>query len=111
MADAMPVIGKNPSQLPSTLTGPAQRRHGIATGIRVNQSLQSLEEVRVMFGQPLPPSSWLPEPMHGEGWLVETPDGMIDGRARESGDAGHEGDTPAPKLFRIDSSDQVLLSL
>ena len=41
---------------------------------------------------------------------MKAANGLIDRRARESGDTGHEGDTSSPQLFRIDGSDQVLLS-
>ena len=38
-------------------------------------------------------------------------DSTIDGRARESGNTGDEGNTSSPQLFGIDGSDKVLLSL
>jgi hypothetical protein len=38
-------------------------------------------------------------------------DGTIDGRSRESRDAGDERNTSSPQLFGIDGGDKVLLSL
>ena len=98
-------------QLTGTLTGPPERGHGIAAGIRVNQSFQRLDQLGVVLDQRLPSSSRVPYSLNGERWLSKAVDSPIDGRTRESAKTGDAGNTPSSQLLCIDGSDKVLLSL
>ena len=98
-------------QLTGTLTGPPERGHGIAAGIRVNQSFQRLDQLGVVLDQRLPSSSRVPYSLNGERWLSKAVDSPIDGRTRESAKTGDTGNTPSSQLLCIDGSDKVLLSL
>ena len=64
-----------------------------------------------MLDQRLPSGSRVPYSLNGERWLSKALDGPIDGRARESGNTGDEGNTSSSQLLGIDGSDKVLLSL
>ena len=98
-------------QLTGTLTGPPERGHGIAAGIRVNQSFQRLDQLGVVLDQRLPSSSRVPYSLNGQRWLSKAVDSPIDGRTRESAKTGDAGNTPSSQLLCIDGSDKVLLSL
>ena len=52
----------------------------IASGIRVNQSFQRLDQLGVMLDQRLPSSSRVPYSLNGERWLSKALDSPIDGR-------------------------------
>src|SRR5512135_3627117 len=111
MADRVPPLFQEASQLAGTLTGPTQRRHGIAPGIRVNQRLQRLNQLGVVLDQPLPSGSCTSDSLHGEGWLMKVRKGPIDGRAREARHTGDKGNPSSTQPFGSDGSDEVLLSL
>src|SRR5271157_899086 len=111
MTDGMSLGRQQAGQLAGTLTGPSERGHGIASGIRVNQSFQRLDQLGVVLDQRLPSSSRVPYSLNGERWLSKALDSPIDGRTRESGKTGDAGNTPSSQLLCIDGSDKVLLSL
>src|SRR5271165_5813959 len=111
MTDGMSLGRQQAGQLAGTLTGPPERGHGIASGIRVNQSFQRLDQLGVVLDQRLPSSSRVPYSLNGERWLSKALDSPIDGRTRESGKTGDAGNTPSSQLLCIDGSDKVLLSL
>jgi hypothetical protein len=64
-----------------------------------------------MLDQRLPPGSGVADALHGEGVLGEALDGPIDGRAREPGNPGDQGNTTSSQSLAVDGSDEVLLSL
>src|SRR5208337_842480 len=111
MTDGMSLGRQQAGQLAGTLTGPPERGHGIASGIRVNQSFQRLDQLGVVLDQRLPSSSRVPYSLNGERWLSKALDSPIDGRTRESAKTGDAGNTPPSQLLCIDGSDKVLLSL
>src|SRR5208337_1206643 len=111
MTDGMSLGRQQAGQLAGTLTGPPERGHGIASGIRVNQSFQRLDQLGVVLDQRLPSSSRVPYSLNGERWLSKALDSPIDGRTRESAKTGDAGNTPSSQLLCIDGSDKVLLSL
>src|SRR5271157_5343532 len=111
MTDGMSLGRQQAGQLAGTLTGPPERGHGIASGIRVNQSFQRLHQLGVVLDQRLPSSSRVPYSLNGERWLSKALDSPIDGRTRESGKTGDAGNTPSSQLLCIDDSDKVLLPL
>src|SRR5271157_2578635 len=111
MTDGMSLGRQQAGQLAGTLTGPPERGHGIASGIRVNQSFQRLDQLGVVLDQRLPSSSRVPYSLNGERWLSKALDSPIDGRTRESGKTGDAGNTPSSQLLCIDGSDKVLLAL
>ena len=111
MTDGMSLGRQQAGQLAGTLTGPPERGHGIASGIRVNQSFQLLDQLGVVLDQRLPSSSRVPYSLNGERWLSKALDSPIDGRTRESGKTGDAGNTPSSQLLCIDGSNKVLLSL
>ena len=111
MTDGMSLGRQQAGQLTGTLTGPPERGHGIAAGIRVNQSFQRLDQLGVVLDQRLPSSSRVPYSLNGERWLSKAVDSPIDGRTRESAKTGDAGNTPSSQLLCIDGSDKVLLSL
>ena len=111
MTDGMSLGRQQAGQLTGTLTGPPERGHGIAAGIRVNQSFQRLDQLGVVLDQRLPSSSRVPYSLNGERWLSKAVDSPIDGRTRESAKTGDAGNTPSSQLLYIDGSDKVLLSL
>src|SRR5271157_2883469 len=111
MTDGMSLGRQQAGQLAGTLTGPPERGHGIASGIRVNQSFQRLHQLGVVLDQRLPSSSRVPYSLNGERWLSKALDSPIDGRTRESGKTGDAGNTPSSQLLCIDGSDKVLLPL
>src|SRR5271157_570738 len=111
MTDGMSLGRQQAGQLAGTLTGPPERGHGIASGIRVNQSFQRLDQLGVVLDQRLPSSSRVPYSLNGERWLSKALDSPIDGRTRESGKTGDAGNTPSSQLLCIDGSDKVLLPL
>src|SRR5262249_15517184 len=98
-------------QLACTLTGPPQRGHGIAPSFGVNQSFQGSDQLRVLLDQGPSSASRVPDSLNREGTLSKALDGPIDGRARESGNTGDEGNTSSSQSLAIEGSDQVLLSL
>ena len=87
MTDGMSLGRQQAGQLTGTLTGPPERGHGIAAGIRVNQSFQRLDQLGVVLDQRLPSSSRVPYSLNGERWLSKAVDSPIDGRTRESAKA------------------------
>src|SRR5262249_53683637 len=97
-------------QLAGTLTGPPQRGHRIASGIRINQGFQRLDQSGVVLDQRLPSGAEVPYSLDGEGWLSQLLDGPIDGRTGEPRQAGDAQNTPSPQLLCIDGSAEVLLS-
>ena len=111
MTDGMSLGRQQAGQLTGTLTGPPERGHGIAAGIRVNQSFQRLDQLGVVLDQRLPSSSRVPYSLNGQRWLSKAVDSPIDGRTRESAKTGDTGNTPSSQLLCIDGSDKVLLSL
>src|SRR5438034_227446 len=111
MTDGMSLGRQQAGQLTCTLTGPPQWGHGIASRIGVDQSLQGLDHLGVMLDQRLPPASGVAHSLSGEGVLSEALNGPIDGRARESGNPGDQGNTSSSQSLAIDSRDEVLLSL
>ena len=64
-----------------------------------------------MFDQLFSSAPWLPNSLNGNGGLVKSLDGTIERRAGESAGTSHEGNPASPEVFRIESSNQVLLSL
>src|SRR5580698_5548552 len=111
MTDGMSLGRQLASQLAGTLAGPPEWGHGIASSIRVNQGFQRLNQLRIVFDQRLAAGSGMPHSFNGERWLSETLDSPIDGRTRESGEAGDTRNTPSPRLLCIDGGDKMLLSL
>ncbi len=99
------------SQLAGALTGPPERGHWIAPSIRVDQSFQRLNQLRVVLDQRLPSRSGVPYTPNGERWLRKTLDSAIDSRTRESGNTGDAGNPSSPQLLCIEGGDKVLLSL
>src|SRR5947209_1238288 len=111
MANGMSLGCQQAGQLACTLTGPSQRRHGITPSIGVNQRFQGSDQLGVMLDQGLSSGSRVPDSFNGEGSLSKALDGPIDGRAREAGNTGDEGNTSSSQSLTIEGSDQVLLSL
>ena len=111
MTDGMSLGRQQAGQLASTLTGPPERGHGIASGIRVNQRFQLLDQLGVVLDQRLPSSPRVPYSLNGERCMSKALDSPIDGRTRESGKTGDAGNTSSSQLSCIDGSDKVLLSL
>src|SRR2546423_12624522 len=73
LADLMPSLSQRRGQCPGRLTGPPQRRHRIATSLRIDQPLQRRDQLRVMIlgtlapaprpaGNPPPPPRPTPPP-------------------------------------------------
>src|SRR6478609_3624425 len=111
MTGGMSLGCQQAGQLACTLTGPPQRGHGIASRIGVDQSFQGLDQLGVMLDQRLPPGSGVPDSLHGEGALSQALESPIDGRARETGNPGDQGNTPSSQALAIEAGDEVLLSL
>lgn len=57
-AQFMPLQGQPLRQFVRALARPAQRRHRVATGGRIDRPFEAGEQVRVDFRQPLAPGSW-----------------------------------------------------
>src|SRR5437899_8171407 len=104
MTDGMSLGRQQAGQLACTLTGPPQRGHGIASRIGVDQSFQGSDQLGVMLDQPLPPGPGAPDAFHGEGTLSQARDCPIDGRARETGNPGDQGNTPSSQSLAIEAS-------
>ena len=111
MTDAMSLGREQASQLAGALTGPPERGHWITPSIRVDQSFQRLNQLRVVLDQRLPSRSGVPYTPNGERWLRKTLDSAIDSRTRESGNTGDAGNPSSPQLLCIEGGDKVLLSL
>ena len=56
LADLMPSLSQRRGQCPGRLTGPPQRRHRIATSLRIDQPLQRRDQLRVMILGTLAPA-------------------------------------------------------
>src|SRR4051794_15697948 len=111
MTDGMALGRQQAGQLASTLTGPPERGNGIASGIRVNQGFQRLDQLGVVLDQRLPSGSAVPYSLNGERWLIKALDSPIDGRTRESSNTADAGNTSPSQVLCIDGSDKMLLSL
>ena len=110
MTDRVSLNRQQPGQLPCALTGPSQRGHGIAPSVGVDQSLQGLDQLRVMLDQRLASATGVPYSLNEEGALRKSLDGPIDGRTSESGNPGDQGNTSPAQSLAIKGGDQVLLS-
>jgi hypothetical protein len=70
-----------------------------------------LDQLGVVLDQRLPSGSGVPHSLNGERWLSKALNSAIDGRTRESGNAGDAGNTSSSQLLCIEGSDKVSLSL
>src|SRR3954453_3169843 len=111
MTDGMALGRQQAGQLARTLTGPPERGNGVASGIRVNQGFQRLDQLGVVLDQRLPSGSAVPYSLNGERWLIKALNSPIDGRTRESSNTADAGNTSPSQVPCIDGSHKILLSL
>ena len=111
MTYAMSLRREQARQMAGALTGPPERGRWIAPSIRVDQSFQRLNQLRVVLNQRLPSRSGVPYTPNGERWLRKNLDSAIDSRTRESGNTRDAGNPSSPQLLCIEGGDKVLLSL
>ena len=104
MTDGVPLLPEGGGQLLRTLAGPAQRRHRVAAGERLDQGFQIVQEGRVRFCLRLPPAAGAPDPGGARRALrarwprrLQFADPLPDALAAHPGCLGHQGDAAAPE--------------
>ncbi len=90
------------AEIACTLTGPPQRRHGIAPGGSINELFQVVEQEGILLG-----TSWPAPTLASDAilvrcglvmvrrWRLDVADASVDGRTRQSRGGGHQGDSAA----------------
>jgi hypothetical protein len=90
MTDLVALLPELLSQVPHALTGPAQRRFGIAPGGRLDQSLQGVAQARVARGGRFSPPARSPHPtLRQRRRGLQLADALSDRPPRHAGRPGH----------------------
>jgi hypothetical protein len=109
----MALPGELLGQVPQRLGRPSQRRHRIATLIRLHQRQQGWDEIRVLLGGRLAAPTWPAGAAGREGLLAgfQLEDALADGRLADAGDLRDRAHAAVAQQPRFDRQRQALLAL